>query len=87
MEHDQADVVGQVSEGFRLRPRRNEEVRTPRFDQCFGSLARTQAIAVGLDGGSGRNARMVLQPTPIGLDCGTVDGIYVTSIVESGEFD
>ena len=65
---------GKRSERLRLGPGRNEKVAAARFEQRLGGLARAEAIAVGLDRRSRRNARALGKPAPIGLDCGTVEG-------------
>ena len=60
-----------------------------RVQQRLNGLPRTEAIAVGFDRRSGRDARAILKPTPVRFDSGAIDsqsqrvvhGLAVTALL------
>ena len=74
VKNDQAGALRKLSERFRLGPGGYEEVPATRFEQRFHGLARAEAVAVGLDRRARGHSRTLLEPAPVGLERGAVDG-------------
>ncbi len=74
IENDQAGALRKLSERFRLGPGGYEEVPATHFEQRFHGLARADAVPVGLDGRARGHSRTLLEPAPVGLERGAVDG-------------
>ena len=74
MENHEAGADRQRPQLLGFVPGRDEEVAATRLVERLRGFAGAEAIAVGLDRRSGRHAGAVLQPAPIVLKRGAVDG-------------
>jgi hypothetical protein len=74
VKNDEIHVPGEMVEFCSLGPSRNEEIAAPCLHQELGRLDSSQSIGVRFHGSTSRDSGCFLKPSPVCLNCGTIDG-------------
>jgi hypothetical protein len=74
VQDDEVRILGHGPELLGLRPGGHEELAALRFVQRAHRLARTKPVTIGLDRRTRRYLGAILQPAPVRLERGAVDG-------------
>ncbi len=74
VKHRKPSPFRNLSKFLGLRPDRNEEVAAACAMERIHRLTRAEPISIRLDGGAGRDSRLLRERTPIADERGAVDG-------------